>query len=253
MTPGVPWHSPCASPGRLGPSRASAAYMTGIDTDPAVRCGRGSPARDRDAASVRSRPSATRVSNSGGVAVRPVTATRIAMNRSPGFQPRASASARSGGSSSSASKVDLADGPIVDRARLQALARGRGIPPLRARASRASTGHLVDPQEADRSPIAPRRRQPLVDDRQQRPQLVVGRHAIDPARRELGLDERRRRSISSSGDSRRIHWPLSHSSRSRSNTAPPLWTCVELEALGDLVEREHLLLRARSPSPRSAR
>ena len=56
-------------------------------------------------ASVRSRPSATSVSNSGGVAVIPVVATRIAMNRSPAFQPRASTSSRSGGSSSSASQV----------------------------------------------------------------------------------------------------------------------------------------------------
>ena len=202
-------------------------------------------------ASVRSRPSATSVSNSGGVAVRPVTATRMAMNRSPAFQPRSSARARSGGSSSSASKATSPTSAIVVAGGRQALERGRRVPALGHERRRVELD-VVDPQEADQVADRAERRQPLLDDGQQRAQLVVGRHPVDPAGGELGLDERPERSISSSASRRRIHWPLSHSSRSRSNTAPPLWTSRDVEALDELVEREDLLLGARSTS-RAAR
>ncbi len=58
----------------------------------------------------------------------------------------------------------------------------------------------------------------------------------------------RSRSTSWSGESRRIHWPLSHSRRSRSKTAPLFWTCVELETGDELVEPEDLLLGAGGPA-----
>ena len=58
----------------------------------------------------------------------------------------------------------------------------------------------------------------------------------------------RSRSIRSSALRRRIHWPFSHSSRSRSNTAPPLCTCADVEPLDDLVERKDLLLGPGGPA-----
>jgi hypothetical protein len=89
-----------------GPSRSGPTIRI-LRLDPVAGQATSAPASRSIARSsrsiVRSWPSATSVSNRGGVAVRPVTATRIAMNRSPAFQPRASASALSGGSSSSAS------------------------------------------------------------------------------------------------------------------------------------------------------
>ena len=177
-------------------------------------------------ASVRSRPSATSVSNSGGVAVRPVTATRMAMNRSPAFQPRASASARSGGSSSSASKVTA---PVVgdrpSRAAASAVAGRRGVPALghehRRRRRSTSSTH----RKPTRSPIAPSvgRRSRTIGS-SARSSSSDG-HPVDPA----GDAARPRRTAAGGrpgrpASSRRIHWPLSHSSRSRSKTAPPLWT-----------------------------
>ena len=141
-------------------------------------------------ASVRSRPRATSVSNRGGVAVRPVTATRMAMNRSPAFQPRASARARSGGSSSSASKRHLARPRRCRRARRPGRRGSSRRPSAWGRAWPASSDHLVDPQEADEVADRAERRQALLDDRQQRAELVVGRHPVDPAGAELGLEER---------------------------------------------------------------
>ena len=75
----------------------------------------------------------------------------------------------------------------------------------------------------------------------------VGIRSIRPAASSAATNGRRR-SIRSSGSSRRIHWPLSHSSRSRSKTAPPLWTLGQLEALDDLVDRQDLLLGPGRPA-----
>ena len=47
---------------------------------------------------------------------------------------------------------------------------------------------------------------------------------------------------------RRIHWPSSHSRRSRSKTAPPWWTRRQVEARDQLVEREDLLLGPARPA-----
>ena len=171
------------------------------------------------------------------------------MNRSPAFQPRASASARSGGSSSSASKLTAPTSAIVARAAAQALARSSPRPSAWARAIAGSTRQLVDPQEADELADRAEPRQPLLDDRQQRPDLLVGGHPVDPAgarARPRGRAAAGRRGRRAS--SRRIHWPLSHSRRSRSKTAPALWTSVEVEALDDLVEREDLLLGPGRPA-----
>ena len=201
--------------------------------------------------SVRSQPSATSVSNSGGVAVRPVTATRIAMNRSPAFQPRASASSRSGGSSSSASKLHRAvRRRSTSRAAREALERSSPRPSASARGSPGRARSSSTQRNPTRSPIGAQRRQALLDDRAAaaRSSSSAG-SAIDPA----GVAARparngRSRSTRSSGSRRRIHWPFSHSRRSRSKTAPPFWTSLDVEPLDELVEREDLLLGARSTS-----
>ncbi len=173
---------------------------------------------------VRSSPSATSVSNSGGVAVRPVIATRMAMNRSPTFQPCASASARSGGSSSSASNAipsavgdrrPRGDEAPVGRRRVPALGHERA--PGRRSARRTH-------RKPTRSPIAPSLgRRSVTIGSSARSSSSDGIRSIRPAATSASTNGRRR-SIRSSGSSRRIHWPLSHSSRSRSKTAPPLWT-----------------------------
>ena len=54
--------------------------------------------------------------------------------------------------------------------------------------------------------------------------------------------------MSSSGSSRRIHWPFSHSSRSRSKTAPPLWMASRSNSADELVDREDLVLGPARPA-----
>ena len=114
-----------------------------------------------------------------------------------------------------------------------------------AASSATSSTHRKPDEVADRA----ERRQALLDDGQQRPQLVVRGHPCRsgrrpaPPRRTVATGRSR-----SSGASRRIHWPLSHSRRSRSNTAPPLWTRPMLEAFDDLVERQDLLLGPGRPA-----
>ena len=197
--------------------------------------------------SVRSYPSATSVSNSGGVAVRPVTATRIAMNRSPAFQPRSSARARSGGSSSSASKLTAPTSAIVARA-AAAPRRSSRRPSASARASPGSTSRSSTHRNPTSSPIAPSRGSRSWTTGSSAWTSSSAGHPVDPA----GVAARparngRSRSTRSSGSRRRIHWPLSHSRRSRSKTAPALWTSRDVEPLDDLVDREDLVLRAGRP------
>ena len=166
------------------------------------------------------------VSNSGGVAVRPVTATRIAMNRSPAFQPRSSARARSGGSSSSASKRHRADvGDRLARGRAGPR-RGRGVPALRHERAPGRARRRRPTGSPTRSPIAP-----SVGSRSWTTGSSARSSSSDGIRSIRPASQRRPRGTAAAGrsgrpaSSRRIHWPFSHSSRSRSNTAPPLWTC----------------------------
>ena len=211
------------------------------------RRGSRSPRRSaRASAPARGRPACRTAAASRCV---PVVATRIAMNRSPAFQPRASTSSRSGGSSSSASQVTASWAAQALAGRREGLGRGRGVPALghdEGRVDRrARRRHRKPDQVDDRG----QGRQPLADDRQQRPELVLGGAPVDlavgrPPPRGTGSS----RSTRSSSSSRRIHWPLSHSSRSRSKRAPPFWTFSMLEALLELVEREDLLLGARRPA-----
>ena len=161
------------------------------------------------------------------MAVRPVTATRIAMNRSPAFQPRASARARSGGSSSSASKETSPTATIASRAaaspsRVVVVSQRFGTSVTGSRAT--SLTH----RNPTRSPMAPSvgRRSPMIG-RRPRSSSSDGIQSIRPAASSASTNGRSR-STRSSGSSRRIHWPFSHSSRSRSKTAPPLWTVSSL-------------------------
>ena len=129
------------------------------------------------------------MSNSGGVAVRPVTATRIAMNRSPAFQPRASASARSGGSSSSASNTTAGTAAIVSAAAASASRVVADVPALRDEELRIDR-EAVHPQEPHQVADRTERRQPVADDREERRELLVGRHPIDAAGLEFRGHER---------------------------------------------------------------
>ena len=146
------------------------------------------------------------------------------MNRSPAFQPRASTSARSGGSSSSASQVTASCAASALAGGDQRLARSSPRPSASARASPGRQPAL-DPQEADEVDDRREGRQALPDDRQERPSSSSDGSPIDPPSSTAAWRNGRSRSIRSSGSSRRIHWPFSHSSRSRSNRAPPFWTC----------------------------
>ena len=112
------------------------------------------------------------------------------MNRSPAFQPRASARARSGGSSSSASKMTSPASAMTSRAARQRLDGSSPRPSASGTRSGGVEGQVVDPQEPDEVADGAERRQALLDDRQQRAELVVGRHPVDPAGGELRLDER---------------------------------------------------------------
>ena len=134
-------------------------------------------------------PSATSVSNSGGVAVRPVVATRIAMNRSPAFQPRASTSSRSGGSSSSASQVTVSCAASRSRAAASASAVVAASQRLGTTQGRVHV-QLVDPQEADRSVIAARVGSRSRTIGRMRAQLVLGGGPVDRAVRRRGLEVR---------------------------------------------------------------
>ena len=167
------------------------------------------------------------MSKRGGVAVRPVTATRIAMNRSPAFHPRASARARSGGSSSSASK-ETSPNPVMTP---RAAVRPSLVVAASHRFGTSSIGSsftCLSHKKPTRSPMAPSvgRRSPMIGTRP-RSSSSDGIQSIRPAASSASTNGRSR-STRSSGSSRRIHWPFSHSRRSRSKTAPPLWTVSSL-------------------------
>ena len=140
-------------------------------------------------ARVRSKPSATSVSNSGGVAVRPVTATRIAMKRSPAFQPRASASPRRVASRPSWSKATSPPSAMAARAASESVQRRLAVPALRDEHGRVDR-RLVDEEEADEIADRAEGRQALLDERDEVGDLVVARHPLDPTRLELGGEER---------------------------------------------------------------
>ena len=223
---------------RLAPGRAAAAS-------------RAIAASSR--ASVRSRPRATSVSNSGGVAVRPVVATRIAMNRSPAFQPRASTSSRSGGSSSSASQVVAVDA--------RRGARGRRASPSAVVAASQRLGtssgrvdvELVDPQEADEVDDRGERRQPLADQGQQRADLVLGGVPVDLRRRRRGLEERQQPIDEVVVVEAPDPLPVEPLEPLAVEPGAALLDLLELEPLDDLVEREARPPPCPGDQPRNAK
>ena len=169
------------------------------------------------------------------------------MNRSPAFQPRASARARSGGSSSSASKTTSPTAAIVSRAAPRpSIVVGR-VPALRHEHGGIGVD-VVDPQEAGEVADGTQRRQPFLDDGEQRAQLVVGRHPLDPPGVELLLDERPESIDQVVGaqppDPLAVEplEPLAIEDRAALVHLP------DVEALDDLVERQDLLLGAGRPA-----
>ena len=114
------------------------------------RVARSSPDADRSRASVRSRPSSSIDSNSGGETVRPVTATRTGPNALPGLEPERPSTSAARSASSIAGVVQSAS----------AAQRGRGgveHAPTRPVASclaaaASSTTDVVDEQEAGACP-----------------------------------------------------------------------------------------------------
>ena len=163
------------------------------------------------------------VSNSGGETVRPVIATRIAMNRSPTFQPPSSTRRRSGGSISSASQLTRPTSAIVWRAARSAMAVLAASQRLGI-ISAGSGSRSFTSRKPMRSPTTARvGRRSWTTGSRARSSPSVGSQSMRPAARSASR-KGRRRSIRSSAERRRIHWPFSHSSRSRSKMEPALLT-----------------------------
>ena len=196
---------------------------------------------------VRSSPSATMVSNSGGVAVRPVTATRMAMNRSPTFQPCASATRAQ-------RRLELVglerhaacagDGrPRGD----QTPASRRCVPALGDQQRRVEL-QVVDPQEADQLADGVELGQPLRDHRQEGPQLVVLGHPVDPAGAQLGGDERPETLDEIVRVQPADPLPVEPFEPLPVEHRAALVDVGQLEALDDLVDRQDLLLGPGRPA-----
>ncbi len=129
------------------------------------------------------------MSNRGGVAVRPVTATRMAMNRSPTFQPRVSHSDTEAGLQLlglEAHRRQLAD----DAACLgEAIEGRRGIPAL-GHQQRGLDGQVIPEEEVDERTDGVEPRQPVADHGQDGGQVVSRRHADGSACGSSGLEVR---------------------------------------------------------------
>ena len=115
---------------------------------------------------------------------------------------------------------ELAVAAIVSRAAASPVQRRRGVPALRDERSpdRASGGRRTGSRRGRRSrrasAAAPGRAGSAPRSRRRTASGRCARASASAARNGS------RRSTRSSGDNRRIHWPLSHSRRSRSKTAP---------------------------------
>ena len=193
-----------SAPARLGRHRASCCnpHAGPAERPPAqaaVSASRARAARSRRA-SVRSRPRATIDSNRGGVAVFPVTATRMAMKRSPAFQPCASATPRS---------VDLQPlhGEAVEPGGIdrttggrQARPRGAAVPALRDQERRVQRDRLRE-EEADEVADGAQDREPLADRAAggRRSRRRSGLRSIRPAAQSASRNGRSRSTRSSCG------------------------------------------------------
>ena len=158
-----------------------------------------------------------------------------------------------GGSSSSASKLTSPTAAIDRRAAAERRPRWSRHPSAWARARpgrpRCRRGTRSRRMVADG--VEPR--QPLADHGQERGEVVRGRGPDGRARCAACASTARARngsvrSTSSSSASRRIHWPLSQSRRSRSKTAPLGWTRSRSKRSTSSSKREDLLVRARRPA-----
>ena len=151
------------------------------------------------------------------------------MNRSPGLPAALLGQRRvAAASSSSASKLTAPTLAMTLARGGQAGERGRGVPALGHEQS-GSTRRSSTNRKSTSGPIADKHGQALADHGQQRRGHPRPSGCARPRRSTRARAGRRpgtgsARSTRSSSDSLRIHWPFSHSSRSRSNTAPPWWT-----------------------------
>ena len=204
--------------------------LTIRSSSPAVRRRRAGSRSPRRAARASARgPSATSVSNSGGVAVLPGRRDADRHEQVAGL-PAARLDELA------QRRLELVGLPGHGVVRGEALARRREAlapwsrrPSAWARRRAGSTVELVDPQEARRGRRSRRgsaaARGRSAAGRAARPRS--GRRSISPLATAAASRNGSSRSTRSSSSRRRIHWPFSHSSRSRSKRAPPFWTFVD--------------------------
>ena len=198
--------------------------------------------------SVRSRPSATSVSNSGGVAVRPVTATRIVMNRSPAFQPLRLGEGAERRLQLVGLERQLRDGRDRRAGGLESPARAVAASQRLGTSVAASRATSSTHRNPTRSPTAPSVGRRSWIDRQEGAELVVRRHPLDPSGPQLGLHERPQpvdQLVRREAPDPLAVQPLEALAVEH---RAALVDGFELEALDDLVDREDLLLGAGRPA-----